>query len=378
MAGGKLAAAFSLAGFWLLAACGLKGPDPSTLELVREFHDRILTVDSACRASLELLGTDRRTEGRPRSRGPASGRFDLLRMKAGGLDAAFLLIPVRQVEPTAEGLGLAAARESVLSAVEALAGLANERSALVSLAVAPEDAYRAEKEGRRALFLGIENGCILGRDLSVLADLHAHGVRMLTLCGGRDNLICDAAAGRGAPDDRGLSEFGRLVVAECNRLGIIIDLANASEKSFFDVLAASRAPVIVSRGAARALCDRPENLTDAMARALAAKGGVIQVCLVPRLLVRQTARGAARRAARLSDALDHIDHLRRVAGAGSVGIGTDFDGEGGLPDCRDVSEIFNLTWEALRRGYAESDVESLWGGNIMRAFKEVERVAGRR
>lgn len=372
MAGGRLAAAFSLAGLWLLAACGSRGLDPATLALVRQAHERMLTVDPACRISAGLPRPDRKSGDRPEGRRSVAERIGLPRMEEGGLDAAFFSIAVPQGEPTAEGY--AAARASAFEAIDAVVRMTGDPARRVDLALTPADAYRAEKAGRAAAFLGLDNAYLIGDNISLLADLYELGIRMLTLCGDRDNLVCDAAAERKTAEDRGLSVLGRRVVAECNRLGVIIDLANASERSFFDVVAASRAPVIVSRAASRALCDRPENLTDEMVRAVAGKGGVVHVCLIPELLLSKE----ARRPARLADAADHIDHMVGVAGEGSVGISTDFGGRGGLPGCRDVGEIVNLTWEALRRGYAESAVESLWGGNIMRLFEEVERVAGRR
>ena len=151
---------------------------------------------------------------------------------------------------------------------------------MIGLAVDPAGARRLKKEGRLTAFIGMENGYPIGRDLSLIEFFYDKGVRYITLCHSSDNDICDSSTDRRDPEDKGLSDFGRQVVAECNRLGMIVDVSHASDKSFFDVLAASRAPVIASHSSARAVCDNPRNLTDDQLRALAKNGGVIQICFL--------------------------------------------------------------------------------------------------
>jgi membrane dipeptidase len=296
----------------------------------------------------------------------------LPRMKEGGLDAAFFFVPVHQGNSTPEGY--ANARDAALLAIARIRRLAEDHSGLLGLGSSPEDAYRLEKEGKHTAFIGLANGYALGTDLSLIADFYARGVRCLTLCGGVDNAICDSAADQGHPEDRGLSDFGRQVVLECNRVGMIIDVAGCSEKSFFDVLAVSHAPVIASHSAARALCDLPANLSDEMIHALAKKGGVVQLCFVPAHLAPSNKAGGAK----VQDIADHVDYITRLAGVDSIGIGSGFDGGGGVPGCNDVSEILNITLELLRRGHGEHAIEDIWGGNIMRVFKQVSSVAGMR
>jgi membrane dipeptidase len=261
----------------------------------------------------------------------------------------------------------------------------------------------------------MENGYPLGRDLANVKLFHDQGVRYITLCHSSDNDICDSSTDRRAPEDKGLSEFGRQVVAECNRLGMIVDISHASDKAFFDVLAVTEAPIIASHSSCRAVCDNPRNLTDDQLRALAKNGGVIQICFlgayvkaVPpsperekalkeleakygniRNISDETLRReamAAREAVNakfpqdrpdVRDLVDHIDHVRDVVGVDHVGIGTDFDGGGGIVGCDDVSEMIHVTEELIRRGYTDRDIEKIWGGNFLRVFERVIALAGK-
>ena len=365
--------------FFLLAAasflcpsCGSDRISPVTMEQIRQSHLRMLTVDSRVNAASYIMRPDWNIGERHGSRKPKASRFDLPRMKEGGLDAAFFVIPVPRADSAPANAG--EPRETILRSIGRIKRIMEGHPGQIGLGSSPEDAYRHEKEGRLTAYIGLDDGRAIGADLSLIAAYHAEGVRYLTLCGESDNDICDSATDEAGPEDRGLSDFGRRVVAECNRVGMIIDLAHCSEKSFFDVLAASRAPVIVSHAAARALCDRPENLTAGMIRALAEKRGVVQVCMVPELLIgTRPAKGVG-----VPDFADHIDHIIRIAGVGGVGIGSDFCGGGGVAGCEDVSGILNLTVELLRRGYDELSVEMIWSNNIMRVFKDVIRIADTR
>jgi membrane dipeptidase len=284
---------------------------------------------------------------------------------------------------------------------------------LVGLALAPQDAYRLEKAGRRAAFIGMENGYPVGKNLSNLEEFYKLGVRYLTLCHSRDNDICDSSTDRENPQDNGLSEFGKEVVEACNRLGMMVDISHVSDKSFFDALTASRAPIIASHSSCRALCDSPRNLSDEMIRALARKGGVVQICFLSGYLktpkpnperdkTRQELRtkyGSLRDVrddklreqmmkefealnqkypddrATIKDMVDHIEHVVKIAGIDYAGIGTDFDGGGGVIGCDEVSQMFRVTEELVRRGYSERDIAKIWGGNIMRVFGRVIAVA---
>ncbi|MCJ7681651.1 MAG: dipeptidase, partial [Candidatus Aminicenantes bacterium] len=273
----------------------------------------------------------------------------------------------------------------------------------------PEDAERLEKAGKRAAFIGMENGYPIGQDLSLVKHFFERGVRYITLCHGGDNDICDSATERRNPEDEGLSEFGRQVVEECNRLGVMVDLSHLSEKSIYDVLAHSKAPVFASHSSVRSLCDHPRNLTDDMLKKLKETGGVIQICLVSSFIktpvpnperdkaleeLRERNRTAADNEdegvrnrmrqeyreildkypverASVKDLVDHIDYVVRLIGADHVGIGTDFDGGGGIDGCDHVGEMPNITVELLRRGYSKEDIAKIWGGNVMRVLRDV-------
>jgi len=349
--------------------CGSGSESPAALDQIRQAHDRMLTVDARIDTIGKLLKPGWKIGERHDPGKSGGGQVDLPRMKEGGLDAAFFVVPVEQGERTPEGY--ANARESAAHAIDRIRRVTEENSLTILLALSPGDAYRFEKEGKLAAFIGLGNGYAIGTDLSLIESYHAKGVRYLTLCGDADNEICDSATDRAHPEDSGLSDFGRQVVMECNRVGMIIDVCHCSEKSFFDVLGVSRAPVIVSHSAARALCDHPENMTDVMIRALGGKGGVILVCFVPERLVRPKTKVRAA----VPDIVDHIDYVTRLGGIDSVGIGSAFDGGGGVSGCGDVGEILNLTIELLRRGYGEHAVEAIWGGNLMRVFQQVTLLA---
>ena len=388
---------------FLLASCAPQN--------ARELHDRVLTVDThADTPSLMLReGWDIGERHEPGQRRGA--KIDLPRMAEGGLDAEFFAVFVGQGVRTPEGYGRA--RERANRMLDAIHKMCEDYPQLVGLATAPEDAYRLEKEGKRAAFVGMENGYPIGIDLSLIEKYYERGVRYITLCHSSDNDICDSSTDRRNPEDNGLSEFGEKVVGECNRLGIIVDISHVSDKSFFDVLEVTKAPVIASHSSVRTLCDHPRNLSDEMLKALAENGGVIQICFVSSYIKetkpnpeRDKAVAALREKygsrreikdeaalkkmrqeyteiserypveiATLKDLVDHIDYVVKLVGVDHVGIGTDFDGGGGVEGCDDVSEMPNITKELMRRGYSEEDIQKIWGGNIMRVLSKVIEAA---
>ena len=374
-------------------------------------HDRILTVDTHCDTASRLPGStwDIGVRHEPGQR--TSGQIDLPRMAEGGLDAEFFAVFVGQGERTEQGY--AKAKDWVLKTLDAIRAMCDKYPSLVGLALTPDDAYRLEKEGRRAAFIGMENGYPVGKTLSNLEEYYKLGVRYVTLCHSRDNDICDSSTDRQDPEDKGLSDFGREVVAACNRLGIMVDISHASDKSFFDVLKVTKTPIIASHSSCRALCSNPRNLSDEMIRALAANGGVIQICFLSgyvrtlkpnpereKALKELQAKYGARRdiqdeavrkkameeyealnaqypeeKATVKELVDHIEHVIKLVGIDYVGIGTDFDGGGGVKGCDDVSEMFRVTEELVRRGRTEKEIAQIWGGNIMRVFGRVISVA---
>ena len=236
-------------------------------------------------------------------------------------------------------------------------------SSYLSIARSPADLYANKQQGRKSIMLGIENGLALDGQLSNLKHFAARGVVYVTLCHNGDNDICDSA--RGSQTHGGVSDFGRQVIQEMNRLGIMVDLSHAAESSFYDALDISQTPIVCSHSSCRALCDHPRNLTDQQMQALASKGGVMQVTLYPGFLVKEGE-------ATILDAMRHLDHAIQVMGIDHVGLGTDFDGDGGICGLADASELINFTRHLLARKYSEQDIEKIWGGNFLRVMNIVQ------
>jgi len=410
----KTASAFALlASIVLMAACA-PGPvqlDEKSLEAkARELHMKILTVDTHCDTAMSMTRPNWDIGERHETGKPGSGLIDLPRMKEGGLDALFFGCFVGQGARTPEGY--AQAKTRVLLMLDAVDKMSKKYPNLVAKATTPADAYRIKKEGKRVAFIGIENGYAIGKDLSLVGQYAKRGLRYLTLVHSSDNDICASATDRNSPADEGLSDFGREVVAECNRQGVMVDVSHMSEKAFYNVLKVAKAPIFASHSCCRAICDNPRNLTDDQMRALAKNGGVLQMCFLsgylktpkpnperdkavkeleakygPQRSVRNIQDEALRtkatqefqalrqkypdERATVKDIVDHIDHIIKVVGVDYAGIGTDFDGGGGVADCADVSQMYRVTMEMLRRGYSDKDIQKIWGGNIMRVLQKV-------
>jgi microsomal dipeptidase-like Zn-dependent dipeptidase len=212
--------------------------------------------------------------------------------------------------------------------------------------------------------LGIENGIALDSKLENLQHFAERGIVYMTLCHNGDNDICDSA--KGNHTHNGVSAFGEKVIQEMNRLGVIVDLSHAGEKSFYDALDISQKPIVCSHSSARALCDHPRNLTDDQMRALAAKGGVAQTTIYNGFL-RQDGK------ATILDVIAHLEHAIEIMGIDHVGLGTDFDGDGGVPGLANSSELINFTKALLAKRYSEADIQKIWGGNFLRVMEEVRR-----
>jgi membrane dipeptidase len=397
----------------LAAGCRTKPEIVGLAAKARSLHGRVLTLDTHCDTAFNLLRKGWKIGDRHDPALRSSGKIDLPRMVEGGLDAEFFAAFAPQGPRTPEGNDKA--RKEVLATIDAVHGMTQEYAGLIGLALTPDDAYRLKRSGRLAAYIGIENGYALGNDLALVAAYYERGVRYITLCHSKDNDICDSSTDSADPVDRGLSAFGREVVRECNKVGMLIDLSHASERSFFEVLEASAAPVFASHSCARAICDNPRNLSDDMLRALAKKGGVMQMCFLSNYLRKPSPNPERDKAlkeleerydrpgmrddeesrrrlheeyeaiqrkypsekATVSDLVDHIDHVVKVVGIDYVGIGTDFDGGGGITGCDDVSGMIHVTEELLRRGYAEPDIAKIWSGNFMRVFRKAIEISGK-
>jgi membrane dipeptidase len=372
-----------------------------------KFHDKVLTVDTHVDTPMRLVRSDFNLAERHEP-GRRGSKVDFPRMKEGGLDAIFFAVFIGQGERTPEGNERA--KTSALKIFDAIHENLKKHSDLAELAVIPNDAYRIEKACKRAVFIGMENGYPVGNDLSLIKKYYDLGARYITLCHTKNNDICDSSTD--STEHHGLSKFGEKVVAEMNRVGMMIDVSHVSDESFYDVIALSKAPIIASHSCARAICDNPRNLYDQMLKKLAENGGVLQMCIMSDYVKKpepNPERDAAfkalrekyqsfdnlseqerqkaqedwrsldekypRKLATVSDVVDHIDHIVKVAGIDHVGIGTDFDGGGGVDGCYDVSEMGNITLELVKREYTEEQIRKIWGGNTMRVLTEVEKVA---
>ncbi|MDZ7376298.1 MAG: dipeptidase [candidate division KSB1 bacterium] len=372
-----------------------------------QIHARVVTIDSHVDTPLRLLRSDfdLSQDHEPNRR---SGKLDLPRMKRGGLDAVFFAVFVGQGERNESGNTRAQA--AALKVFDVIHDNLKKHHELAELALTPKDVYRLEKRGKRAILIGMENGYPIGNDLSLIRKYYDLGARYITLCHTKNNDICDSSTD--TTEHHGLSQFGKQVIAEMNRIGMMIDISHVSDETFYDVIALSKAPIIASHSCARALCDHPRNLSDDMLKRLAENGGVIQMCLMSDYVKKaepNPEREAAfrmleekyrnfdqlseeeqrkarqewyelnekypRELATVSDLVDHIDHIVKVAGIDHVGIGTDFDGGGGVEGCNDVSEMGNITLELVKRGYNKEQIRKIWGGNLLRVMTEVEGIA---
>jgi membrane dipeptidase len=400
----RLIPLFLLSGMFVLhSMVSMANNDTGIENAAIVLHHQILTLDSHTDTPLMFgrHGYDIASWNDPRNRG---GKVDFPRMKAGGLDAVFFAVFVGQGERTADGNAIA--KQRALDIFNNIDVMLAENHEVAELAVEPDDAYRLKKAGKHAIYIGLENAYPIGNDLAMVKEFYDLGVRYITLSHTRNNDVCDASTDE--PEHNGLSDFGKKLVKEMNRIGMMIDVSHISDQAFYDVLEITSVPVIASHSSARAICDNPRNLDDEMLLALQKNGGVVQVCILSEYVKkmkpnpeRDSARMALREKfnnfqgltddemnlareawyevnrlfppelATVSDIVDHIDHIVRLIGIDYVGIGTDFDGGGALSDCYDVSELPNITIELMKRGYSDEEIEKIWSGNFMRVFRQV-------
>ena len=338
----------------------------------KEVHSRVLSVDTHTDAPLDFedgveLGLR------------CNNRVNVPKMQEGMLDAQFLAAYVgSDIKVTENGKTRRVARElnqatfdacheRVLYLIDATIKQAEKYSAVCGIALNEADAASLKAEGKKAFFLGVENGIGIGTDLGRVRQLKQLGVKYITLCHTYDNQICNSSTHTSDPG-KGLTAFGKKLVAEMNREGILIDLSHASEGTFWDVIKRSRQPVFCSHSGARALCDNDRNITDDQLRALAKNGGVIQTVAYGGFLRKDGK-------ATIDDFVRHIHHMVEVAGIDHVGIGTDFDGGGGIPGFQSDSDMINVTMRLIEMGYSDADLAKILGGNFFRVMSEVERGA---
>lgn len=321
----------------------------------KELHQRIVTLDSHTDTPMIFPGHFNIGEKQ-------GGKVNLPFMEEGRIDAAFMVAYIPQGERDEASLAKATAyAEERLKEVIRQEQLNPTR---MGIARTPDDLLRLKQAGKKAIFLGIENGYALGKDVNNVRKFRDMGVSYITLCHNGDNDLCDSARGKG--EWKGLSPLGKQMVAEMNRLGVMVDISHAAESTFYDVLACSRYPIIASHSSARALCNHPRNLTDDQLKAIAGQGGVAQLCLYKGFINEEAEKAS------VSDAIRHINHMVDLIGVEHVGIGSDFDGDGELIGCRASNELINITMHLLKEGYSETDISRIWGGNFLRVMRQVQ------
>jgi membrane dipeptidase len=330
---------------------------------------------------------------------------DLARMKEGGLTAEFFSVFVDKKFVKEGG----SARRA-LDQIDLVYRAAERYPKDIMMATTAADIRRAKKEGKIAALMGIEGGHAIENSLMALRDFYRLGVRYMTLTHNNTNDWADSS--RDEAKHNGLTDFGKEVVREMNRMGMLVDVSHVSDKTMSDALDVSTAPIIASHSSARALSNHPRNIPDDLLRRIAKNGGVVMVNFYPVFIDQKALDADKARDVRLKpqlDALDaqfkddpkrladerqklmdanplpptplsividHIDHIAKVAGIDHVGIGSDFDGVPSLPEgMKDISQLPNITYELLRRGYSEKDIRKILGENFLRAFAEAERVA---
>jgi len=372
----------------------------------RRIHNAAFTVDSHTDTPLNFSNKKFNIASDNSTTLPYSC-LDFPRMRKGGLDAVFFAVFISQGPRTSEGNSKAKAHADMI--FDSISAALKRNTGVSGIVTTPKDAYNLADQNKSAVFIGVENGYTLGNDISNVSHFYNRGARYITLCHTKNNDICSSSTD--TSNTSGLTVFGRQVVEEMNRLGMMIDVSHASDQSFYDVIKLSKSPVIASHSCARALCDNPRNLTDDMLRTLAGNNGVVQMCILSDYVKkplpnpeRDSARQAVRKKynnfqdlkeeewdaasadwhsidsnfpqklATVSDVADHIDHMVKIAGINHVGIGTDFDGGGAVEGCTDVSMMGNITLELVKRGYSKKDINKIWGGNLMRVMKEVDRL----
>lgn len=380
------------------------------LEEARRIHDAVLTLCTHIDIPFNYM-----TEEVDPGNVNEDFQVDYPRMQEGGLDAGFFIVYYGQTERTPEAYE--AAKQGAMTKFEAIHRATEKYSDVIGFTDTADGMEAIHAEGRLVAMIGIENGFVIGKDLSLLETYRELGARYVTLTHNGHNDIGDSTNPRADLGDEeeehgGLSEFGREVIAEMNRLGMLVDVSHVSKKTMLQAAELSQAPIIASHSSAKALADVTRNMDDEQLRALAANGGVMQTVALrgfvkvdpPEKIAEMDAamgefgiesrsgigslsdedRAALmerfgeisdRYPVTVSDFVDHIDHAVEVMGLDHVGISSDFDGGGGVDGWDDAAETLNVTVELVRRGYTEEQIAQLWSGNTLRILREAERVA---
>ena len=405
------------AALWLVPVpAAAQSDDAALVARARAIHERVLTLDTHADINPANFTPERNYTQR------LATQVNLPKMEEGGLDAAFFIVYVGQRNDfTAEGY--ARAHQAALEKFAAIHRLTRELAPdRIGLDLTAADVRRIYASGKKVALIGVENGYPIGTDLGNVKKFYDLGGRYLSLAHNGHSQLSDSNTGErdGVWLHHGLSPLGRQVIAEMNRLGIMVDISHPSKQSMMQTLALSRAPIIASHSAVRAICNHSRNLDDEQLQGLKRNGGVAQLVAFNSYVKcgqespeRQQAIAALRQKYDLSgpgggggqglpdsvragyqrdlqalnekhppppratvrDFADHIDYAVKLIGLDHVGISSDFDGGGGVEGWSDASETFNVTLELVRRGYTEEQIGKLWSGNLLRVMEAVERAA---
>lgn len=395
-------------GYTLLAAALAVScaPQRDTAKEAETLQRSILTMDTHTDTPMRLWNENYHID-----RDNPSGCIDFPKMRKGSLDIESFAVFTWQGGRDTAFYNKAYKRG--LETLDKILELPVKYPDQVGIVLSPEDAYTLKQSGKLGIFPTIENSTLIGSDLGRIQVLYDKGVRMFGLVHSYHNDICDSSSDKKEPEHNGLSPLGEEVVKELNRIGAMIDVSHASDSTFFDVVRISKAPIVASHSSVRAVAEHNRNFSDTMLMALKENGGVIQICILPdyvknlpdnpaykaeykalRELYTKTAREntAVRDSIQnemaalkekypdqritISDYVDHIDYVAKKIGVDYVGIGTDFDGGGGIDECKNASQMIGITEELLKRGYTKEEIEKIWGGNLLRVFKKVREIAG--
>ena len=417
----------------LLAGCARHGammatPDDAMIARARSIHERVMTIDT----HVDINPANFRGDTLNYASKLPRTQVDIAKMEEGGLDGAFLIVYVGQT-PELDSAAFAKANASALEKFAAIHRLAEQIAPTrVGLATSAAQARAIYASGRKAIFIGIENGFPIGADITNVRKFYELGGRYMSLAHNGHSQLSDSNTGErdGVWRWNGLSPLGRQVIGEMNRLGMMIDISHPSKASMMQTIELTRAPIIASHSGVRAICNHSRNLDDEQIRAMGRNGGVIQLVAfnsyvkcdpkkdAERNQIRADALAALRKEfgisataqaevraqidvlptdrknaylakqeeiisrrtlgdtpASVRDYVDHIDYVVKMIGVDHTGVSSDFDGGGGVDGWRNATETFNVTLELVRRGYTEEQIAKIWGGNLLRVMEEVEKVA---
>ncbi|MCK5945054.1 MAG: dipeptidase [Planctomycetes bacterium] len=401
--------------FLLAAGCTGLSSDADAI------HDRCLTLDTHKdiddRLSPQQLPSDPATaaEFRARFDPTVDGKqqVDFVKMRKGGYDCAFFIVYTAQRQLTDSGYARAYAEaRKKFDAIHRMCRMHRDE---IGLATSPDQVEWLHDQGKLIACIGIENGYPMGTDLRRIEEFHQRGARYMSIAHNGHTQLGDSHTPADEPLHGGLSELGRQAIAEMNRVGIMVDVSHAAKSTMLQACEVSKAPVIASHSGARAVNDHSRNLDDEQLLAIKANGGVVQCVALAGFLKSNAERASALSQLRedvglsgpkaegldddernerwelfrqrqpevdakfppadVSDFCDHIDHIVAVAGIDHVGIGSDFDGGGGIGGWQNAAESRNVTRELVARGYSEADIRKIWSGNLLRVWREVERVS---